>query len=123
MFSDKLALWMFWQFMGLINIGGVVGCVISEDPWVFVGLPNAVEVRQAFLIVFYVTLNPICNNAWNKFTSLGVALTQFFFFHMVFFIVVLFFFSLGEALTQFFFFTWSFLSLSFFFFCLIVILT
>jgi hypothetical protein len=80
MFSDKLALWMFWQFMGLINIGGVVGCVISEDPWVFVDLPNAVKVRQAFLIVFYVTLNPICNNAWNKFTSMGVALTQFFFF-------------------------------------------
>ncbi|XP_011013687.1 PREDICTED: zinc finger CCCH domain-containing protein 48-like [Populus euphratica] len=43
MFSDKLALWMFWQFMGLINIGGVVGCVISEGPWVFVGLPNAVK--------------------------------------------------------------------------------
>jgi len=25
MFSDELALWMFWQFMGLINLGGVVG--------------------------------------------------------------------------------------------------
>jgi hypothetical protein len=86
MFSDKLALWMlllpllFWQFRGLINLGGVFGCVISEGPWVFVGLPNAVEVRQAFLIVFYITLNPICSNAQNKFTSMGVALAQFFFF-------------------------------------------
>jgi hypothetical protein len=66
MFSDKHALWMlllpllFWQFRGLINLGGVFGCVISEGPWLFVGLPNVVKVWQAFLIVFYITLNPIC---------------------------------------------------------------
>jgi hypothetical protein len=75
---------LFWQFRGLISLGGVFGCVISEGPWVFVGLPNVVKVWQAFLIVFYITLNPICNIAQNKFTSTGVALTQFYLFSFLF---------------------------------------
>lgn len=31
------------QCVGAINVGGEVGCVISEGPWVFVGLPNVVK--------------------------------------------------------------------------------
>lgn len=30
----------------MINLGGEVGCMISEGPWIFVGLPNIVKVRQ-----------------------------------------------------------------------------
>ncbi|KAE8704677.1 Zinc finger CCCH domain-containing protein 63 [Hibiscus syriacus] len=32
------------QCTGVINLGGEVGCMISEGPWLFVGLPNAVKV-------------------------------------------------------------------------------
>jgi hypothetical protein len=42
---------LFWQCTGVINLGGEVGCMISEGPWIFVGLPNVVKVRQASLIV------------------------------------------------------------------------
>lgn len=31
------------QCMGVINLGGEVGCMISEGPWVFVGIPNFVK--------------------------------------------------------------------------------
>jgi hypothetical protein len=31
--------------MGVDNLGGEVGCMISEGPWVFVGIPNIVKVR------------------------------------------------------------------------------
>ena len=31
--------------MGVINLGGEVGCMISEGPWLFVGIPNVVKVR------------------------------------------------------------------------------
>ena len=42
---------LFWQCTGVVNLGGEVGCMISEGPWIFVGLPNVVKVRQASLIV------------------------------------------------------------------------
>ncbi|OMO97943.1 hypothetical protein COLO4_14246 [Corchorus olitorius] len=29
--------------MGVINLGGEVGCMISEGPWLFVGIPNFVK--------------------------------------------------------------------------------
>ncbi|KAL9335716.1 hypothetical protein Peur_072897 [Populus x canadensis] len=31
------------QCTGVINLGGEVGCMISEGPWIFVGLPNVVK--------------------------------------------------------------------------------
>ncbi|OMO85979.1 hypothetical protein CCACVL1_09884 [Corchorus capsularis] len=31
------------QCMGVINLGGEVGCMISEGPWLFVGIPNFVK--------------------------------------------------------------------------------
>ncbi|TQD88028.1 hypothetical protein C1H46_026451 [Malus baccata] len=31
------------QCMGVINLGGEVGCMISEGPWIFVGIPEAVK--------------------------------------------------------------------------------
>ncbi|ERN19403.1 hypothetical protein AMTRI_Chr09g42660 [Amborella trichopoda] len=31
------------QCVGVINLGGEVGCMISEGPWVFVGIPNTVK--------------------------------------------------------------------------------
>ncbi|KAJ6748038.1 WD REPEAT-CONTAINING [Salix purpurea] len=31
------------QCMHVINLGGEVGCMISEGPWIFVGLPNVVK--------------------------------------------------------------------------------
>ncbi|KAL6961821.1 Zinc finger CCCH domain-containing protein 48 [Sarracenia purpurea var. burkii] len=31
------------QCAGVINLGGEVGCMLSEGPWVFVGLPNVVK--------------------------------------------------------------------------------
>ncbi|XP_052185440.1 zinc finger CCCH domain-containing protein 48-like [Diospyros lotus] len=31
------------QCAGIINVGGEVGCMLSEGPWVFVGLPNIVK--------------------------------------------------------------------------------
>ncbi|KAL6131968.1 hypothetical protein ACLB2K_070340 [Fragaria x ananassa] len=31
------------QCLGVINLGGEVGCMISEGPWIFVGIPNAVK--------------------------------------------------------------------------------
>ncbi|XP_008795362.2 LOW QUALITY PROTEIN: zinc finger CCCH domain-containing protein 17-like [Phoenix dactylifera] len=31
------------QCVGVINLGGEIGCMISEGPWVFIGLPNAVK--------------------------------------------------------------------------------
>ncbi|MED6219950.1 Zinc finger CCCH domain-containing protein 48 [Stylosanthes scabra] len=32
------------QCVGVINLGGEVGCMLSEGPWIFVGLPNFVKV-------------------------------------------------------------------------------
>ncbi|CAL9077348.1 unnamed protein product [Musa acuminata var. zebrina] len=31
------------QCVGVINVGGEVGCMISEGPWIFIGVPNAVK--------------------------------------------------------------------------------
>ncbi|KAI5569930.1 hypothetical protein POPTR_012G134800v4 [Populus trichocarpa] len=31
------------QCTGVVNLGGEVGCMISEGPWIFVGLPNVVK--------------------------------------------------------------------------------
>ncbi|KAF8379402.1 hypothetical protein HHK36_028837 [Tetracentron sinense] len=31
------------QCAGVINLGGEIGCMISEGPWVFVGIPNTVK--------------------------------------------------------------------------------
>ncbi|KAJ4849449.1 Zinc finger CCCH domain-containing protein 63 [Turnera subulata] len=31
------------QCMGVINLGGEVGCMINEGPWIFVGIPNIVK--------------------------------------------------------------------------------
>ncbi|XP_039114925.1 zinc finger CCCH domain-containing protein 17 [Dioscorea cayenensis subsp. rotundata] len=31
------------QCVGVINLGGEIGCMISEGPWIFVGIPNAVK--------------------------------------------------------------------------------
>ena len=28
----------------MVNLGGEVGCMISEGPWLFVGIPNVVKV-------------------------------------------------------------------------------
>lgn len=33
------------QCAAVVNLGGEIGCMISEGPWVFVGLPNLVKVR------------------------------------------------------------------------------
>ncbi|RWW70179.1 hypothetical protein BHE74_00022146 [Ensete ventricosum] len=33
------------QCVGVINVGGEVGCMISEGPWIFIGVPNAVKVN------------------------------------------------------------------------------
>ncbi|CAK9161000.1 unnamed protein product [Ilex paraguariensis] len=35
------------QCAGVINLGGEVGCMLSEGPWVFVGLPNVVKAWNA----------------------------------------------------------------------------
>lgn len=34
----------FLQCAGVINMGTEVGCMLSEGPWVFVGLTNLVKV-------------------------------------------------------------------------------
>ncbi|KAJ6869739.1 zinc finger CCCH domain-containing protein 48 [Populus alba x Populus x berolinensis] len=44
------------QCMGVINLGGEVGCMISEGPWIFVGTPNVVK-------------------AWNTQTNTDLSLT------------------------------------------------
>ncbi|XP_072988276.1 zinc finger CCCH domain-containing protein 17-like [Typha latifolia] len=31
------------QCVGAINMGGEVGCMISEGPWIFIGIPNSVK--------------------------------------------------------------------------------
>lgn len=43
------------QCAGVINLGGEVGCMLSEGPWVFVGVPNVVK-------------------AWNTQTALDLSL-------------------------------------------------
>lgn len=35
----------FLQQTRKFELGGEVGCMISEGPWVFVGIPNIVKVR------------------------------------------------------------------------------
>lgn len=30
--------------MGVVNLGGELGCMINEGPWIFVGQPNVVKV-------------------------------------------------------------------------------
>jgi hypothetical protein len=46
--------------MGVDNLGGEVGCMISEGPWVFVGIPNIVKVRweanSGLFVFYYVTV-------------------------------------------------------------------
>lgn len=37
--------------MGVVNLGGEVGCMINEGPWIFVGLPNIVKVNFFFLFL------------------------------------------------------------------------
>ncbi|KAH7557561.1 hypothetical protein JRO89_XS11G0181000 [Xanthoceras sorbifolium] len=44
------------QCMGVINLGGEVGCMINEGPWIFVGIPNVVK-------------------AWNTQTNTDLSLT------------------------------------------------
>ncbi|KAJ9164130.1 hypothetical protein P3X46_023743 [Hevea brasiliensis] len=44
------------QCMGVIQLGGEVGCMINEDPWIFVGVPNVVK-------------------AWNTQTNIDLSLT------------------------------------------------
>jgi len=34
------------QCAGVITMGREVGCMISEGPWLFVGIPDAVKVRN-----------------------------------------------------------------------------
>ena len=41
------------QCMAVITFGSEVGCMISEGPWVFVGIPNIVKVTIR-------THNPVC---------------------------------------------------------------
>ncbi|KAJ6868096.1 hypothetical protein NC651_033211 [Populus alba x Populus x berolinensis] len=65
MFSDKLALWMFWQFMGLVNLGGVFDCVISEGHWVFVGLPNAVKAWSTQVYALFVGKMVLLNSQFS----------------------------------------------------------
>lgn len=31
------------QCVGAVNLGGEVGCMINEGPWIFVGIPNAIK--------------------------------------------------------------------------------
>lgn len=38
------------QCLGVINLGGEVGCMISEGPWVFVGIPDVVKVGRTNLL-------------------------------------------------------------------------
>ncbi|KAG6716853.1 hypothetical protein I3843_04G062700 [Carya illinoinensis] len=51
------------QCMGVINLGGEVGCMISEGPWVFVGMPNSV------MLVILVL------QAWNTETNTELSLS------------------------------------------------
>ncbi|KDP22336.1 hypothetical protein JCGZ_26167 [Jatropha curcas] len=44
------------QCMGVVQLGGEVGCMISEGPWIFVGVPNVVK-------------------AWNTQTNTDLSLT------------------------------------------------
>lgn len=38
--------------MGVINLGGEVGCMINEGPWIFVGVPNVVKVNYTYCFCF-----------------------------------------------------------------------
>lgn len=51
--------------MGVINLGGEVGCMISEGPWLFVGIPNVVKVRfKANSLAIVSSL--LCYLFWNQ---------------------------------------------------------
>nr|CAD1844548.1 unnamed protein product [Ananas comosus var. bracteatus] len=43
--DESVRLWdcQTGQCAGVINVGGEVGCMISEGPWIFIGIPNAVK--------------------------------------------------------------------------------
>ncbi|XP_022888324.1 zinc finger CCCH domain-containing protein 63-like isoform X2 [Olea europaea var. sylvestris] len=51
----RLDFLVFLQVVGVLNLGGAVGCMLSEGPWLFVGLTNLVK-------------------AWNIETSLDLSL-------------------------------------------------
>lgn len=50
-FSDVVFYFVF-QCTGVINLGGEIGCLISEGPWIFVGIPNVVKVGGSRLLLF-----------------------------------------------------------------------
>lgn len=37
----------------MINLGGEVGCMISEGPWIFIGVTNFVKVNHITLVFFF----------------------------------------------------------------------
>lgn len=37
----------------MINLGGEVGCMISEGPWIFIGVTNFVKVNNITLEFFF----------------------------------------------------------------------
>ncbi|XP_048600150.1 zinc finger CCCH domain-containing protein 48 isoform X1 [Brassica napus] len=53
------------QCTGVLNPGGEVGCMISEGPWLFVGMPNLVKIFDAYLYI----------QAWNIQTNVDLSLT------------------------------------------------
>lgn len=58
LFILRILIVIYMQCAGVLNLGGEVGCIISEGPWLFFGIPNFVKVRweatglHSFLIAF-----------------------------------------------------------------------
>ena len=50
----------FDQCTSVLNLGAEVGCVISEGPWLLVGMPNLVKVSYKFGGISIVFLD--CHN-------------------------------------------------------------
>ncbi|KAL4337554.1 hypothetical protein AHAS_Ahas12G0121800 [Arachis hypogaea] len=46
--DETLRVWdyQFGQCTAEINVGGEVGCMINEGPWIFVGIPNCTMVQD-----------------------------------------------------------------------------
>ncbi|KAF3520426.1 hypothetical protein DY000_02059901 [Brassica cretica] len=53
------------QCTGVLNLGGEAGCMISEGPWLLVGMPNLVKSFDAYLYI----------QAWNIQTNVDLSLT------------------------------------------------